>query len=134
MKSVNLSNLHEALAEVDGWVQMAEETFPSETVAALYQARAWEMLACNSWESLCDSRGWSNFGLAIGARREVVSTLRQEGMSTRAIAAATGVSNATVSRDLEATVTDVTVQTVTSLDGRTRPATQPVRVNVTVSM
>lgn len=50
-------------------------------------------------------------------------------MSTQAIGSALGVSNSTVAGDLS-TVRDRTDDlpaTVTSLDGRTRPATQPPR-------
>lgn len=125
---IDWSNLREALAEVDQWV----DAYPADTVLALWEARAWEMLDYANWEALCDARGWTKrVALPRPERREIVSTLRQEGMSTRAIAAATGVGVGTVHRDLAAGVPSGTPE-VRGTDGKTYAPTQPVRVKVEV--
>lgn len=124
--TVTLANLQDALAEVDQWV----DAYPADTVLALWEARAWEMLHYDSWESLCDSRGWTKrVALPRPERREVVATLRQEGMSTRAIASATGSSEATVRRDIQAggASNDAPVR---GTDGKTYAPTVPVRPTV----
>lgn len=126
MKRVDWSNLQDALQEVDAWA----DAYPAETVLALWEARAWEMLDFRSWEALCASRGWTKVSLPAVERRETVGELRQAGMSTRAIAAATGVSDITVRRDLGAS--NVAPEPVRGTDGKTYQPTQPVRVNVTV--
>lgn len=93
------------------------------------------MLDMASWEALCDSRGWTRrVALPRPERREVVERLRQEGMSTRAIAAAVGASKSTVSDDLaQLSDSGQLPESVTSLDGRTRPATRPEPVEVLTS-
>lgn len=66
--------------------------------------------------------------LDMNARREITAELRQRGMSTRAIGPIVGSSQATVRRDIEATESYGSVEqpeTVTSLDGRQRPASRP---------
>ena len=64
-----------------------------------------------------------------GTRKAMVEVFRSNGMSTRAIAAPLGVTNATVARDLESTVTNVTVETeevqVTGVNGKTYAPKQP---------
>lgn len=60
-------------------------------------------------------------------RSEIVGSLRAHGLSTRAIGAALGTSEATVRRDLPSASDDADGEParVHSLDGRSRPATQP---------
>ena len=119
--AITWSNLREALLEVDAWV----DAYPAETVLALWEAQAWKMLDYPSWEALCDARGWTKrVALPRPERREVVATLRQEGMSTRAIAAATGVSYDTVQRDLRSEG-DRNLSPVVGTDGKTYQPTQP---------
>lgn len=95
-------------------------------VVTAWRERVWEPLGLESWQAYTEQR----LGRlrAIGPdRAEMVAALRSEGMSTRAIASAVGTSKDTVQRDLS-TVSNETVeqpQTVTSLDGRVRPATRP---------
>lgn len=94
----------------------------------LYAGRGWVALGYPSWSALCAAE-ISVPKLKRDERADLVLELRATGMSTRAIGAALGVNNATVARDLS-TVANATVDvpdTVTSLDGRTRPATQPAR-------
>jgi len=70
-------------------------------IAAAYHARDWEALGYDSWDAYVSGE----FGSAMprldrAERRELVVNLRAEGLSTRAIAAATGVAQQTVNRDL----------------------------------
>jgi len=99
-----------------------------DLVARLYIGQAWRSLGHDSWEELCDAEVRLP-RLRRSERAELVLELRTSGMSTRAIGAALGVSHESVRTDLS-TVKNLTVEvpdTVTSLDGRTRPATQPAR-------
>lgn len=76
---------------------------------------------------LADVLGDEPLRLARDDRRDLVGVLVGEGMSTRAIAPIVGVSHEQVRQDAS-TVKNLTVQrpaTVTSLDGRERPSTQP---------
>lgn len=125
VERVTLANLHAALQEVDAWV----DAYPAETVLALWDARAWEMMQYPTWEALCDSRGWTRrVALPRPERREVVATLRQEGMSTRAIAAATGIPQSTVSDDIKQVTESGHVSEVTGTDGKTYRPTRPVAI------
>lgn len=99
-----------------------------DLIGKLYNGRAWEALGHSSWDALCKAEV-SIPRLGRGERAEVVLELRSAGLSTRAIGAAIGVDQKTVVNDL-ATEENSSVglpDTVTSLDGRVRPATQPAR-------
>lgn len=109
--------------EVREWV----DEYPEATVLALWEARAWVEMGYDSWDALVAGEWSRSIVLPRPERREVVGRLRQEGMSTRAIAAAVGVSHPTIQSDLKSTGKDLPDE-ITSLDGRTRPATQPARV------
>ena len=84
----------------------------SSCIQVAYLQRAWEEMGYASWEELCkrefsEARMWDT----IEARRKTVhSLLLNVGMSTRAIAAVMGTSDATVRRDL-ATATNDAVST-----------------------
>lgn len=99
-----------------------------DDVKEAWRCRDWLALGYATWEEMCEAE----YPMALAIRREerpeIVADLRAEGMSTRAIAAATGVSNATISRDLSG-VTDVTPEPVTGTDGKTYQTTRP---NLTV--
>lgn len=109
------------VAAIDTWIGDYESV--AERKARLCLNRAWEHYGLDSWDALCRERGW-NRPLTLEQRQQEVAALRQQGMSTRAIAAAVGASKSQVDRDL-ATVPNGTVDEVVSLDGRTRPATRP---------
>lgn len=71
-------------------------------ITEAYLTRAWAALGYASWDEYCVSEfGTSRISLPREDRREIVGSLREAGLSTRAIAAATGVSEPTVRRDLE---------------------------------
>lgn len=97
-----------------------------ELIEEAYLTRAWAALGYESWDTYCTAEfGTSRIPLPREERREVVSSLREAGLSTRAIAAATGVSQPTVVRDLEAATDSfpqrdesVDVRTVTGVNGK----------------
>jgi len=98
-----------------------------DDLVVLYRERAWSVLGYGSWDALCDAEfGGTRIALPRQQRQEVVCDLRESGMSTRAIASAIGVNQSTITRDLASTDANASVESVLSLDGRTRTAT-PVR-------
>lgn len=72
-------------------------------VAEAYQGQAWRVLGYGSWDEYCTREfGSSHLRLPREDRAEVVASLRESGLSVRAIAAATGLGTGTVSRALSA--------------------------------
>lgn len=101
-----------------------------ELVKQAYVSRVWDVLGYPSWDDYCTREfGTSRIRLPREERQEVVSSMREIGMSTRAIASATGVSQKTISRDTSGESFDSPAP-VTGTDGKTytpRPASQPPR-------
>lgn len=101
-----------------------------QLLGELYDGRAWIALGLPSWEALC-AQELPELGelLTLAERQTIVVELRKQGASLRAAAAPVGVSAATAK-----TWTDnagVKLASVTSLDGRVRPAGQPVEQGAT---
>ena len=72
-----------------------------ELVVEAWTGRAWAALGYGTWDSYIAAEfGTARLRLPAEERRDVVNSLRDAGMSTRAIAAAAGVSQSTVSNDL----------------------------------
>lgn len=100
------------------------------TVALAYRKRVWVPLGYDSWDAYCDGELDGRIAVPREDRAEVVQSLRDAGLSTRAIAAAAGTSEATVRRDLAETsgasndAPDGRPQ-VTGKDGKSYPATKP---------
>lgn len=70
-------------------------------ITEAYSSRAWAALGYSSWDDYCTREfGTSRLRLPREERQEVVSSLREQGLSLRAIAAATGDSEPTVRRAL----------------------------------
>lgn len=87
-----------------------------QLIEQAYTLRAWASLGYRSWDDYCQREfGTSRLRLPREERQEVVASLRESGLSIRAIASATGLSHMTVGRDL-AGVTNVPV--VTGSDGK----------------
>ena len=105
--------LREAREALSAAVQLLDE---------LYAGRAWVALGLPSWDALCEQElPELKQLLTVGEKRALVVDLRSKGLSLRAAAAPAGVSVGTAK-----TWTDdagVQLATVTSLDGRSRPAT-----------
>jgi len=98
-----------------------------KTVFGLVQAcigRAWIALGYELWDDYVKEEIHVPH-LPRDTRRAVVAFFRSQGMSTRAIGAATSKSHTTVQRDLEAGGTNVPPdEEVTGLDGKTYPASR----------
>ncbi|HET6915312.1 MAG TPA: helix-turn-helix domain-containing protein [Acidimicrobiales bacterium] len=102
--------------------QCSEETARALTVALrqslttswdllveAYQRRAWAALGYESWDAYTDAElGETRLRLPREQRREVVASMTEAGMSTRAIGSALGVDPMTVSRDRSAGVAKAT--------------------------
>ncbi len=72
-----------------------------QLVAESYQSRDWEALGYATWDEMCTREfGSSRLRLPREDRQEVVASLRESGLSLRAISAATGDSVTTVRREL----------------------------------
>lgn len=89
-----------------------------------FDGQAWVALDYPSWDAYCETElpqlAILGKGMPVGERRAAVAELRGRGMSLRAIAKPLGLSPNTVKAD--AAAAGVQLATVTSLDGRTRPA------------
>lgn len=73
-----------------------------ELVTEAYQRRAWTAMGYPSWDAYCSAEfGAARLKLPREERQEVVHSLREAGLSIRAIAAATGTARNTVRGDLE---------------------------------
>lgn len=90
-----------------------------------YQRRADLALGYDSWAEYCDAE-LRGLRMPLAERQAATAELRAEGLSTRAIAAALGTSDATARRDLAATTAaEGAPERVTGLDGRSHPASKP---------
>lgn len=103
-----------------------------------YTSRAWAALGYDSWDAYCTAEfGTSRLRLPREERMEVVGSLRDAGLSTRAIASATGVNRKTVMEDLHVAENPQVVRTgppdptpITGTDGKTytpTPTSKPRR-------
>lgn len=72
-----------------------------QLITEAYTSRAWSALGYPSWDEYCTREfGTSRLGLPREERMTTVRSLRDSGLSIRAITAATGISDKTVMRDL----------------------------------
>jgi len=70
-------------------------------ITEAYTSRAWSALGYTSWDDYCTREfGTSRLRLPREDRSEVVASLRESGLSNRAIAAATGYSEPTIRREV----------------------------------
>lgn len=93
-------------------------------IASAYQGRIWIALGYGDWQEYLVGEFGGPLRLGRDERQATVLELRQEGLSTRAIGDALGVSPQTVSNDL-ARPSNIgqLPETITGLDGKERPAT-----------
>ncbi|OHD15023.1 MAG: hypothetical protein A2Y38_25755 [Spirochaetes bacterium GWB1_59_5] len=88
-------------------------------VEQAYTSRAWSALGYRSWDDYCTREfGTSRLRLPREERQEVVASLRESGLSTRAIASATGLARNTVAKEL-AQIEPVADQEITGMNGKT---------------
>jgi hypothetical protein len=72
-----------------------------ELIKQAYTERAWSALGYASWDEYCTREfGTSRLRLPREERPEVIASLRESGLSLRAIESATGISRKTVIKDL----------------------------------
>ena len=94
-----------------------------ELVKQAYQSRAWSVLGYESWDDYCTREfGTSRIRLPREERQEVVSSMREIGMSPAAIEQATGVSRRTVNREISQWANahpEKELPPVTGTDGKT---------------
>lgn len=91
-----------------------------------FNGRADKALGYDSWHEYCTAE-LDDLRIPLTERPAKVAELRQSGMSIRAISSALGVGVGTVSRDLATVPSGTVPDRIVSLDGKERPATQPVR-------
>lgn len=90
-----------------------------EDLAAAYLARDWHALGYESWDRYVEAEFTAaRLALPREERRELVAYFREQGMSTRAIAAATGVSREQVRRDTNVSPA-AEPSNVVGIDGKT---------------
>ncbi|MFC8077513.1 hypothetical protein ACFUN8_18500 [Streptomyces sp. NPDC057307] len=91
-----------------------------------YTSRAWLALGYESWDAYCGTEfGSLRPRLPRDERQDVVASLRESGLSVRAIASATGSSTRTVQLDLQ--VWSGTTPEIQGADGKTyKPKAPPV--------
>ena len=103
------------------------EDVKAEIVAA-YQERDWEALGYSSWDAYCEGEFGGGIAIPKSERGDLVFTLREAGMSYRAIEAATDMGRDTVHRVAEQVSENRTPEpsTITGTDGKTYQASRPV--------
>ncbi|MGZ1492530.1 hypothetical protein [Brevibacterium sediminis] len=98
-------------------------------ISTAWRGRIWLALGYESWQDYLDAE-FQNVSLRPPKELEeqVVAELRAAGMSTRGIASATEISEATVRRRLDSTASNDAVEAdkrIIGLDGKSRPASMP---------
>lgn len=90
-----------------------------ELIKQAFASRAWAALGYGTWDAYCASE-FDNSRVRIPRedRAEMVSSMREIGMSTRAIAAATGLSKGTIQNDLAAGGQNCPPDSITGTDGK----------------
>lgn len=99
MITAQLASANEARALTDRIKVAVEASW--ELIKEAYQTKAWRALGYSSWDDYCTREfGTSRLRLPREERQEAVASMREIGMSTRAIAAATGHDKNTITNDL----------------------------------
>jgi hypothetical protein len=100
-----------------------------DKIATAYTERAWQVLGYGSWDDYCNAEFASlRLRLPREERQHVMRSLRESGLSIRAMESATSVSHTTIAKDLDqvyqsGTPPDLTL--ITGRDGKTYPKPQP---------
>lgn len=132
MTDIMIPSADEARALTDRIKVAVEGTW--QMIREAYVSRAWDALGYETWDAYCAAEfGTSRLALPREERREIVASLRESGLSTRAIASVTGANQSTVVRDLGATDApalgnaSVEAPRITGVNGKTyvQPAPQP---------
>lgn len=132
MTDIMIPSADEARALTDRIKVAVEGTW--QMIREAYVTRAWAALGYDTWDAYCAAEfGTARLALPREERREVVASLADSGLSTRAIASVTGVDQSTVVRTLNAgdafprASASPEPRPVQGLDGKTyvRPQQQP---------
>jgi hypothetical protein len=95
-----------------------------EAIGVAYESRDWVTLGHKDWDTYCEKEfSERRLKLTRDQREQAVLAFRGAGMSTRAIAAALGVDDRTVRRDLSGAA-HAAPEEITGTDGKTYPAHQ----------
>lgn len=122
MNDVALPTEQEARALTDRIKVAVEGTWL--LIQEAYISRTWAALGYATWDAYCAAEfGTARLRLPREERQEVVASLRESGMSLRAISSATGISPATAMRDSR--VSDETPAVILGTDGATYAAARP---------
>jgi hypothetical protein len=120
MNEISLPTHEEARSLTDRIKIAVEGTW--QLIREAYTSRTWAVLGYDTWDAYCTAEfGETRLRLPREERQEVVASLRDSGLSARAISAATGVSEPTVRRDLAGASFDAPV---IGRDGKTYTVTR----------
>lgn len=90
-------------------------------IVKAYNGRAWAALGYSTWDAYCETEfDGARLRLPREDRQEVVGSLRESGLSLRAIESATGVSRPTIINDLEV-VKSLPPEQINGTDGKRYP-------------
>lgn len=102
-----------------------------QLIQEAYISRAWAVLGYDTWDTYCTEEfGSSRLRLPREERQEVVASLRESGLSVRAIASATGMGVGTASRAVTAAGVPNGTPEVQGIDGKTYQASRPAEPNM----
>ncbi|MGW7087595.1 hypothetical protein ACWGH2_29420 [Streptomyces sp. NPDC054871] len=125
MNEIALPTHDEARALTDRIKIAVEGTW--QLIREAYTSRTWAVLGYDSWDAYCTAEfGETRLRLPREERQEVVASLRDSGLSTRAIASAAGIAQDTVRRDLNAGERNRSPASspITGTDGKTYTVTR----------
>ncbi|WP_051844057.1 hypothetical protein [Streptomyces sp. NRRL S-813] len=119
MNEIALPTQEEARALTDRIKIAVEGTW--QLIREAYTSRTWAVLGYDTWDAYCTAEfGETRLRLPREERQEVVASLRDSGLSVRAIASATGLSRGSVSNSLtEVSNSGHLPSKVTGTDGKT---------------
>ncbi|WP_326768601.1 hypothetical protein OG978_32420 [Streptomyces sp. NBC_01591] len=91
-----------------------------------YTSRTWAVLGYSTWDVYCTEEfGTTRLRLPREERQEVVASLRESGLSVRAIAAATGIGYGTVQREVASSGDPSGSPEIQGTDGKTYAVARP---------
>lgn len=118
MNEMALPTQEEARALTDRIKIAVEGTW--QLIREAYTTRTWAVLGYDTWDAYCTAEfGETRLRLPREERQEVVASLRDSGLSVRAIASATGASTRTIQKDMQVWSSNTPgAQSVMGTDGR----------------
>lgn len=123
MNEIALPTQEEARTLTDRIKIAVEGTW--QLIREAYTSRTWAVLGYDNWDAYCTAEfPQTRLRLPREERQEVVASLRESGLSIRAIASATRMSVNTVQGDLQVSQSDTPAR-VTGADGKTYAASRP---------